>query len=258
MTHNCSYSFLSGLGKAGLVSGALMLMTLPQTIVGADPVQTRSQQSNPVPRVASIEQSKPPPNRCVPSRQPSTGINGEFLPGYSIRSVAHSSKSGRKYVGYHSWCEVDPTSHSLRWESDAVNAMNDFIVCRYNLGGSNEAYLDFQGARVDFTNTDGSGQGDALVLSIYEGAAPATLFKGNSINFGKPLFGPKKWPKVDKNNSLTIDRFSVPIRLRPGVKEVSVVLVGIDSWIDTKVTAQIYGLKMVSRPSNVQRPLKKK
>ena len=258
MSKYCSYSFLAGLGKAGLVSGALMVMTLMQTSVGADPAQTRSQQSNLVSGVTSIEQSKAPLSRCVPLRQPSTGSNGEFLPGYSIRSVAHSSKSGRKYVGFHSWCEVDPTSHSLRWESDAVNAMNDFIVCRYNLGGSNEAYLDFQGARVDFTNKDGSGQGDALVLAVYEGAAPAILFKGNSITFGKPLFGPKKWPKVDKNTSLTVDRFSIPIRLRPGVKEVSVVLVGIDSWIDTKVTAQIYGLKMVSRPSNVQRSLKKK
>jgi hypothetical protein len=256
MTKSCSYSLLAGLAKAGLASTALILMTLMQTSVGADPAG--SQQSNLVSRAPAIEQSKGPPSKCLPSRQPSIGIDGEFLPAYSIRSVAHSSKSGRKYVGYHSWCEGDPTSHSLRWESDAVNTMNDFIVCRYNLGGSSEAYLDFQGARVDFTNKDGSGRGDALALAVYEGTAPTILFKGNSITFGKPLFGPKKWPKVDKNNSLTIDRFSVPIRLRPGVKEVSVVLVGIDSWIDTKVTAQIYGLKMVSRPSNVQRPLKKK
>lgn len=151
-------------------------------------------------------------------------------------------------------------SHSLRWESDAVNAMNDFMVCRYNLGNSavKEAYMDFRGGRIDFTNKDGSGQGDAFALAVYEGRAPAILFKGKSIDFGKPLFGPKKWTKLEKSSSLVVDPFSVPVRVRPGVKELSVVLIGIDSWIDTKVAIQIYGLKMLSKPLMVQRPLRRK
>lgn len=255
MIRSCSYAFVVRLGTAALMSGALVLMTSTQTAVGFG--QTSPKQSNLVSPDAEIAQSKGQP--CLPSREPSIGVkDGEFLPAYSTRSVAHSSKSGRKYVGYHSWCEIDPASHRLRWESDAVNAMNDFIVCRYSLGESREAYLEFEGARVDFTNKDGSGKGDALALAVYEGTAPATLFKGKTITFGKPLFGPKKWPKVDKSNSLTIDRFSVPVRVRPGVKEISVVLVGIDSWIDTKISAQIYGIKLVSRPSTVPRPMKKK
>ena len=257
MTKKRLYSPPTGLRATGPRTVALIVIALVETSIGAGPVQV-SEQKDLVSRVAPEQQNKAQSNPCLPSVQPQPGIQGgEFLPSYLVRSVAHSSKSGRKYVGYHSWCEVDPKSHGLRWESDALNAMNDFMVCRYNLGDSKEAYLDFRGAQIEFANKDGSGKGEVLALAVYEGPAPAILFKGNTINFGKPLFGPKKWSKVEQRPYLSVDPFTVPVKVRAGVKEVSVVLVGMDSWIDTKVTIRVAGIKMIARPASAI-PVRKK
>ncbi|MEK6408397.1 MAG: hypothetical protein AABN34_15830 [Acidobacteriota bacterium] len=141
-------------------------------------------------------------------------------------------------------------SHSLSWDSDAVNAMNDFLICRYSLEGSTarEVYVEFGGGRIDFINKDGSGRGDALALAVYEGAAPATLFRGKAIDFGKSLIVRKSWAKQEKLSSLTLDPETFRIAVRPGVKVLSVVLAGVDGWIDTRVAVQINGLKMLSKP----------
>lgn len=240
-------------------TGAITLLILIQVVGGS--LARVSGSPSPVSWLPSDKQSKAQSNPCIPpAPSPGPGTNGEYQPSYLVRSVAHSAKSGRKYVGNHLWCETDPTSHSLRWESDAVNVMNDFIICRYDLGPEpvGDVFLEFRGGQIDFINKDWSGAGAAFALAVYENAAPATLFRGKTINFGKPLFAPRKWAKLEKNNRLDIDSFTVPIKLRPGVRQFSVVLVGIDSWIDTKIAIQIFGLKVLARSAVVQRPMRKK
>lgn len=251
MKKSCPYFFPVKLHRARLRTGALILMAMIQMAVAVGPGHTSSARSGLVKGAGSIGKSQAQSRPCVTSAQTgSSGISkdGEYQPAYSARSVPHSDQSGRKYVGYHCWREIDSGPHRLRWESDAVNAMNDFIVCRYSLGGApaKEVYLEFGPGTIDFTNKDGSGTGDALALAVYEGTAPTILFKGKAIDFGKPVFGPKKWVKLEKSSSLTIDQLKVPIKVRAGVKELSVVLVGVDSWIDTKVTIQISSLKLLS------------
>ena len=263
MRKSCAYPFPVKSGMSSLRTGALILMALIQVSVAADRKHTKPESAGLMTLTESLGQSQAQSKPCVTSAQTgASGISedGEYRPAYSVRSVPHSDKSGRKYVGFHCWREIDAGLHSLRWESDAVNAMNDFMICRYSLGKGavKEVYLDFRGGRIDFSNKDGSGKGDALALAVYQGSPPAVLFKGNAIDFGKPLFGPKKWTKLEKSNSLTIDPLNVPIKVGSGAKDLSVVLVAVDSWIDTRITILISGLKVLSKPSYVQRSLRKK
>lgn len=235
-----------------LRSSALILVTLIQMSVVAGPGPTSLEAPNPVTAADCVTSAK----------TASTGIakNGEYQLTYSTRSVPHSDPTGRKYVGYHCWRETDPASHSFSWESDAVNAMNDFMICRYSLGGNmaKEVYLYFGPGSIEFTNKDGSGRGDALVLAVYEGDPPATLFRGKAIDFGKPLYGPKRWIKSDKVSSLTIELLKIPVAIRPGVKNLSVVLVSVDGWFDTRTAIQIKSLRVLSNPIDVKKPMRKK
>lgn len=169
---------------------------------------------------------------------------GQYSPVYSTRSVPRLDPNGRKYIGFHRWCETNASTHGLQWVSDAANAMNDFIVCRYiPSAAAKEVNLDFGGGRIEFANKDGSGKGDVLFLAVYEGTPPpASLFRGNEINFGKALI--KKWTKVEKVSTLQIEPIRRTFRAN---KEITVVLVGVDPWIDTRVMIQIDHLKLYSR-----------
>ncbi len=198
---------------------------------------------------------------CVSSAQRgSTGFkDGEYLPAYSTRPVPHLDSTGRKSVGYHCWTLKDSasSSHGLRWFSDAVNAMNDLVIYRYDVGGgaAKQIFLELKNGTITFTNRDGRGNGDALILAVYEGLAPATLFRGKAIDFAKPnpLYGPKRWVKAEKKNNVTIDTLTVPLKIRAGIKDVSVILAGIDSWTDTSVSIDINGVSLLSKA-----PLRKK
>jgi hypothetical protein len=173
--------------------------------------------------------------------------DAQLQPAYSTRSVPRLDPNGRKYIGFHRWCETDSGTHGLQWISDAANTMNDFIVCRYSPGvAAREVYLDFGGGRIEFTNKDGSGKGDVLFLAVYEGNPPATLFKGNEISLGNPAFV-KKWTKAEKVSRVQIEPVRLSVRFRSAVKEFTVVLAGVDPWIDTKVIIQIASLKLSPR-----------
>jgi len=203
------------------------------------------------------EQSK---SAVKPTQQAaSTGEtkDGEYQPtSWYAKSGTRSGSSEQKYLGLNRWQQTDASSHTLKWESDEANTANGFWVFQYKLSkATKEAFLDFRGGRIDFGKKDGVGGG--LVLAVYEGSPPAGLFVGQQTNFGTPAFR-RAWEKLANAPNRVVEPRSDTIRFRSPVKEFSIVFVGVDPWIDSRVTIQTYGLRVRSRPSPVNRSTKTK
>jgi hypothetical protein len=184
---------------------------------------------------------------CAPSVP---AKEGEYKPtSWYTRSVARLDLKGIKSIGVHGWKQTDVKSHSMTWKSDAKNTTNDFWIFRYKLDKEiKEVSLDVGGDRskIDLT---GTGTDGGLILAVYEGSAPLTLFKGNEIGVGKPAFL-KKWPKPAPIE------LRATVAFRSAVKEFSVVLVGVDPWPNAEVNIQICRLRVLAKLSNAP-PTKK-
>jgi hypothetical protein len=94
-----------------------------------------------------------------------------------------------------------------------------------------------------FSSKGGTGTGGGLRLAVYAGRPPASIFQGAEIKFGTPVLPPKSWSRKD-SSSVRIDPVSAPIRFSPPVSEFSVVLIGLDQWIDTAVNTTIDSLRV--------------
>lgn len=176
---------------------------------------------------------------CLPGST-APPCDSQCQPGYFV------PRSAAKETGSHRWCETDPVTHRLTWDSDAPNVMNEFLVCRYNLARKvSEVYLDFAGGSITSTNTskDDVGKG-RLMLAVYGGSPAAALFKGQEVNLGKPSFS-REWTKGE----VTIPGMRVTVKFPAAVASCSVVLVGVDPSAQTKVAVRLDGLRVSSRPS---------
>lgn len=192
----------------------------------------------------------------------------EFQPAsWYTRSVARPGSSARNNIGSRRWQQTDVKSHSMRWESDAANTSNDFWIFEYKLNTEiKEVQLEVGGDRsgIEIFNAGGSGKEGGLMLAVYEGRAPETLFKGTEIAFGTPAFL-ERWPKpreVASKGQVEPPTVRVPIKLyapvkfRAAVKEFSVVLAGVDPWIDARVSILICRLRVLYKPPYVPRSKK--
>jgi hypothetical protein len=241
-------------------TAAIVLMTLmeasvavgvgPASIEYPGPVTLVSQR-----KVPGKDQSKP---AVKPTQQAaSTGAtkDGEYQPtSWYAKSGTRSGSNEQKYLGLNRWRQTDASSHTLKWESDEANTTNGFWVFQYKLSKEiKEAFLDFRGGRIDFGKKDGVGGG--LVLAVYEGSPPASLFVGQQPGFGTPTFR-RAWEKLANATNRVIESRSDTIRFRSAVKEFSIVFIGMDPWIASSVTIQIDGLRVRSRPSPVNRSTK--
>lgn len=243
-------------------TAAIVLMTLmeasvtawagPATIEYPGPVKLVSQS-----KVPGKTPSKP---AAKPTQQAaSTGVtkDGEYQPtSWYAKSGTRSGSNDQKYLGLNRWQQTNTSSHTLKWESDEANTTNGFWVFQYKLSKeTKEAFLDFSGGRIDFGKKDGVGGG--LVLAVYEGSPPAGLFVGQQTSFGTPTFR-RAWEKLANAPNRIIEPRSDTIRFRSAVKEFSIVFIGVDPWIDSRVTIEIKGLRVRSRPSPVTRSTKTK
>jgi hypothetical protein len=169
--------------------------------------------------------------------------DGEFDMRCTVRSVPRVDSLGRKYVGSHRWTMIR-SARSFAWDSDAKNATNDFLVCTCTSESTTSAaYLEFGGGTMRFSSKGGTGTGGGLRLAVYAGRPPASIFQGAEIKFGTTVLPPKSWPRKD-SSSVRIEPVSAPIRFRAPVSEFSVVLIGLDQWIDTAVNTTIDSLRV--------------
>jgi hypothetical protein len=169
--------------------------------------------------------------------------DSEFDMKCTVRSVPRVDSKGRKYVGSHRWT-VNRTARSFAWDSDAVNATNDFLICTCTSESkTSSAYMEFGGGTMKFSSKGGSGTGGGLRLAVYAGRPPASIFQGAEIKFGTPLLPPKIWQRKD-SPTVRIEPVSAPLRFRTPVSEFSIVLIGLDQWIDTGVNTTIDSMRV--------------
>ena len=95
---------------------------------------------------------------------------------------------------------------------------------------------------MEFASKGTSGTGGGFRLAVYPGRPPSSLFQGSDVKFGSTAISPKSWTRKDP--SVTLEPLPVPIKFKTPVREFSVVLVGLDQWIDTSVKITIDSLKV--------------
>lgn len=237
-----------------LRTAVIVLMTLIATSVTVPPGQASLEYAGPVTlpplnRVQSKSPSKPAVKPAQQSASTNLAKDGEYLPtSWYTKSGTRSNSSGQKYIGLNRWQQTDVSLHSLKWESDAVNTTNGFWVFQYKLSNeTKEVILDLRGLRIDFGKEGGSGGG--LVLAVYEGSPPASLFAGQQPGFGTPKLRRDFLEKPAKGLTRVIEQLSDTIRFSSAVKEFSIVLIGMDPWSNSMVTIHIDSLRALSRPA---------
>jgi hypothetical protein len=103
--------------------------------------------------------------------------------------------------------------------------------------------VEFGGGTMKFSSKGGTGTGGGLRLAVYAGRPPASIFQGAEIKFGTTLLPPKIWQRKD-SSTVRIEPVSAPIRFKAPVSEFSIVLIGLDQWIDTAVNATVDSLRV--------------
>ena len=257
-------------GKSRMVkwrTAVIVLMTLMEASVAVGVGPENAEYPGPVTLASQSKapgkvQSKPAPKPTQQAASTSLTKDDEYPPtSWYAKSGTRSGSSEQKYLGLNRWQQTDASSHILKWESDETNTTNGFWVFQYKLSKEiKEVFLDFRGGKIDFGKKDGVGGG--LVLAVYEGSPPAGLFVGQQTAVGKPTFGKptfsRAWEKLANAPNRVIEPRSDNIRFSSAVKEFSIVFIGVDPWIDSRVTIQINGLRVRSRPSTVNKSMKTK
>ena len=179
-------------------------------------------------------------------------------PACSIREIPYEDLKGRKYLGKHGWTGQGGQG-AWSWYSDAANTMKEFSICRYDFANPTKTVtLTIGGGQVEFKNRDGSGSDGGLMLALYHEAPPSSLFKGKDIKFDKTALNTREWKKKAGQNSIAIKAEVVRVSLKTPVSKVHLVVVGVDPWINTSVTAQLTSLTVSSQAPAAMRAVKRK
>lgn len=144
--------------------------------------------------------------------------------------------------GANSW--ADSIGDTLKGTSPEGVVAKNYILCIYNLPEPMQKFvLDFGGATINFSKTGGSGGG--LGLLIYEGEPKYVTNENRWKDYGSP-YGPNKWWGMTKGGplSLSVPPESYSIDFGHEVKRITVGVVMVDAWSDTKVDIQVNGFRI--------------